>query len=304
MVSQSSKGSKAAREAVLFARRLAFEGLPDANVLWEELRGTSFTAVARKYAVKVDDLRVKLLDFVGDDATVAAIQADVLARFPSKTAGNHLTSRNGAVVRVRAGYPPLDVLVASVANRTISDVAQEISVATGKKVNRLVVKRYVLDKVFSIWGGDSTVGRVNLSDLEWSVLCNDGSQFMKVAVAEDFRTPIEWLRVLMRGSNGYVGAVAAANPNVGADELLGLLGSSDWLPSWSFSVGECSHVRLDVLVKLAQVSFVDGVEEAAFGTFNAWPEDVYLAKLAEVGHSGLVGLPRSWAWKVLCSVGF
>lgn len=142
-------------EKELAARRAAFEALPNANSLWEEMKNTTYSSVARKYGVTVHDLKVKLLEFKGEDSMVNHIQTMIQRKFAFKTVENHLTSNGGmpagttvkryvsssGITRtVKADYPPDDELLARIKTEGYEALSRELGVS-GNAIRKYITHR-------------------------------------------------------------------------------------------------------------------------------------------------------------------
>jgi hypothetical protein len=105
----------------LSARRKAFDALPNANELWEEIKLTGFAPATRKYQVSTASLKVKLLEYSGTDELVYQITSSI-DKTQFKTNGEHLKGSKTVC------YPPVEELVERVLSEGYQGLARDLGV--------------------------------------------------------------------------------------------------------------------------------------------------------------------------------
>lgn len=150
----------------LEARRAAYEALPDANALWNEIKKNGFASTSRKYNVPKHGLKIKLGGYIGDDETINKIVESVLKKgfhpderyLQTKTKEN-IENRSGdetnklgknketgakqnylAPPKQKAAYPPVDVLTARVVSEGYESLARELGVS-GNAIRKYLKNR-------------------------------------------------------------------------------------------------------------------------------------------------------------------
>lgn len=108
-------------EKDITVRRKAFEALPDANDLWEEIKLSGFAAARRKYSVSIASLKIKLLEYSGTDELVAQVTSSIV-KSNFNTKGNHLQKPS-------FDYPPVEELVEKVERNGYEILARELGIS-------------------------------------------------------------------------------------------------------------------------------------------------------------------------------
>jgi hypothetical protein len=117
----------------LSERRKAFDALPSADELWEEIKLTGFAPATRKYQVSTSSLKVKLLEYEGPDELVYQITSSI-DKNNFKTDGNHLKGSKTVT------YPPIETIVARVVSEGYESLARELGVS-GNAIRKYLKNR-------------------------------------------------------------------------------------------------------------------------------------------------------------------
>lgn len=114
-------------------------------------------------------------------------------------------------------------------------------------------------------------------------------------VAKNPNTPVEIIKTLLFDDDVWVNSSALRHPGLPLEEFV----DSDDL---RIRTGVAVHpsATLDLLVRLARDE-LDTVALAAQFQLDSLDDELFRASLVKYGFSELVGLPRAWVMKVLCS---